>query len=176
MATASSTTTLYLLRHAHAAVALPGQGDHQRPLDSRGQRDASRICEAIAGEAASIDVVLCSTSARTRQTLDALRPFLGPQASVVFCDTLYESGAEAYFQKVKTCGAPGTVLVIGHNPSIEEFAIELAGDGEPSSMALLREGMPTAALATLSFPTDLAAIAPGSGFLQRLLRPRDLED
>lgn len=173
--TPASSTTLHLLRHAHAAVARPGQGDHQRPLDSRGQRDAPRICEVIAGEAAAIDVVLCSTSARTRETLDALRPHLGAQAKLVFCDSLYENGAEAYFQEVRECGAVRSVIVIGHNPSIEEFALELAGDGDAASMALLREGMPTAALATLSFTTDFGAIKKGSGFLHRLLRPRDLE-
>jgi phosphohistidine phosphatase len=168
-------TTLHLLRHAHAAVALPGQRDHQRPLDPRGLRDAPRIAAVIAAEAAAVDVVLCSTSARTRQTLDALQPHLGAHARIVFCDSLYEQGAEAYRQEVLDCGASRVALVIGHNPSIEEFALDLAGDGDPASLALLREGMPTAALATLSFATGLDAIAPGSGFLRRLLRPRDLE-
>ena len=133
-----------------------------------------RMAEVLAAEAADIDVVLCSTATRTRQTLDALRPRLRARSSINFFDSLYEQGIEAYFAEVRVCGEPRATMVIGHNPTIEEFALQLAGDGEKASMALLREGLPTAALAILSFDSGLADITPGSGYLRRLLRPRDL--
>ncbi|BDA85088.1 phosphoglycerate mutase [Aureimonas sp. SA4125] len=167
-------STLYLLRHAHAAVPLPGQGDRDRPLDARGARDAPRIGDMVAEEISGLSSILCSPAVRTRQTLDALRPHLAENVSIAFRDSLYEHGLDAYLAEVRKCEAARGVLVIGHNPTIEEFALQLVGDGDAKAMALLREGLPTMALAIISFDTGISQIAPGSGFLRRLLRPRDL--
>ena len=167
-------STLYLLRHAHSTTALPGQGDHERPLSARGRDAALAIGPEIRRAGYAIDTVVCSTATRTAETLAAIRPHLPPDTRIESSDALYAHGIEAYLAAASEHGRARGLLLIGHNPMIEEFALSLAGSGDREARQTLAEGFPTAGLAVLEFATGLADIGPGTGRLSRLLHPREL--
>ncbi|MBO0902109.1 SixA phosphatase family protein [Jiella sonneratiae] len=170
--TASFGHHLYILRHAHSSWARPGERDHQRPLDERGARDADRLAEILGEESVKIDAVACSTARRAVDTLTPLRAALGNDVAIDYSDDLYALGAEAYF--AAAARAPANVsalLIVGHNPMVEEFTAQLAGDGDEAARAALAGGFPTCALAIVGLPRPLAEVAPGSGRLLRVVRP-----
>ena len=68
-----------------------------------------------------------------------------------------------------------TVLLVGHNPGLEDLVHALARDGDPGAVELLAAGLRTGALATLRVEGEWAALAPGTGYLESLVRPRDLD-
>ena len=69
--------SLYLLRHAKSSWSDPALPDHERPLSPRGRRDAKRIADHLLELGIEPALVLCSTAARTRETLELVRPALG---------------------------------------------------------------------------------------------------
>ena len=73
---------LFLLRHTKAEREVPGIDDEARALAPRGRQDAARIGRFLREEAYVADLVLCSTAAKTRQTLELLLPELGVRPAV----------------------------------------------------------------------------------------------
>lgn len=166
-------STLYLLRHAHSSWAQPGQRDHMRPLDGRGRDDALALGPEILRAGYAIDAVVCSTAVRAAETFAALRPHLSAGITVDTSDSLYALGIEAYLAAAHAHSDARGLLLVGHNPMIEEFTLSLAGSSDRSARQTLAKGFPTAGLAVLDFSTSLAEIAAGTGHLRRLLHPRD---
>ena len=167
------TTRVFLLRHAHSSWALPGQRDHQRGLDSRGNREAARLAGFLARQDFRFDRIVCSTAARATATLDIVWPRRNGDP-VEPSDDLYALETDAYFEVVAKGGR--SILMVGHNPMIETFALSLAGSGEEDAVAAVRAGFPTCGLAILDFECPAAGIGPGSGHLARLVDPGELDD
>lgn len=164
---------LFLLRHAHSSWALPGQRDHQRPLDDRGRHEALIVGEALGGLGLAIDRILVSTAARAQETIAAVRPFLPGEIDFRSADELYALGPDAYIAAARHSGV-SSLMLVGHNPMIEEVAETLAPEGEQHALETLRLGFPTAGLAVIEFAGPLADIAPGTGRLVTLLAPKGL--
>ncbi|NDW05430.1 SixA phosphatase family protein [Jiella pacifica] len=169
--TASFAHHLLILRHAHSSWARPGERDHQRPLDERGAADADRLAEIFADEALRVDAVACSTAKRAVDTLAPLLPLFGKTVPVAYADELYALGADAYFAAAKDAGDVGNLLVVGHNPMIEDFTRSLCDSGEEDAIATIAGGFPTAALAIVGLDRPLGEIAARSGRLLRVVRP-----
>ena len=117
------------------------------------------------------DRVLCSTATRATETFDIIRPKLGFQPCETTSDLLYAVGVEAYYRAVREQEGIQSLMLVGHNPMVEEFALSVAGDGDPKALAALRRGMPTCGLAVIDLDGPLAAIRPGYGRLARLVEP-----
>lgn len=166
-------STLYLLRHAHSSWAQPGQRDHQRPLDDRGRGDALALGPAIAEAGYGIDAVVCSTATRAAETFAAVRPHLATDVAVETSDALYALGLDAYLAAVHAQPHARGLLIVGHNPMIEEFTLMLTGSRDDAATRILAEGFPTAGLAIIDFSTGLSEVAKGSGHLRQMLHPRD---
>ena len=168
---------LYLLRHAKSSRAKLFARDIDRSLNDDGRRAAALMANNMAAKGISPQLVLCSPARRTRQTREVLSERLGEGARVLFEDALYGGGADGYLAPIKQHGeAAGGVLVVGHNPAIEELAGLLVDSGEAAARAAMAESFSAGALAEIGF--DLAAwsdIAPGSGSLAAFTRPGDLE-
>ncbi len=161
---------LYLLRHAKAGWALPGMKDFDRPLDASGMADARMLGAAMSAAGHVPDLTLCSNARRARETLE----WLATQADtgrVLFTDALYSEDAAGYLAIIREHGPQGSLLVIGHNPMVEDLAMAVAGDGEESARATLERGFPTSGLAVLRFDGGLANAAPGAGYLEAFLTP-----
>src|SRR5262245_53455321 len=127
---------LYLLRHAKSDRSDPGLADSERPLAPRGRRDAPAMGAYMHSRKYRPDLILCSTSARTRETLALLQPELGGKTAVEFDRKLYLASAEAMLQRLRaTDEEVGSVLMIGHNPGMVRLAALLAPRGDRHALA-----------------------------------------
>lgn len=171
---------LLLLRHAKAEQHNKG-GDHERALSSRGRKDAPRMGHVMDLKGYVPDVVLCSSSARTRETFELAKDELGGKPHVEFLNTLYLASAQHILGLLR--GVPDsarTALAIGHSPGLEECAVLLARRPreavEIARLDSLRAKFPTCALAVLDFRiTSWPALMPGTGMLANFIRPKDLD-
>ncbi len=117
---------LILTRHAKSAWDDPAMADHERPLNRRGCRSALELGEWLHSRGYEPDQVLCSTAARTRQTWDIARAApLEVIPDVSFVEALYHASPDVML-KVLAKATGDTVLMLGHNPGIAEFARLLA--------------------------------------------------
>lgn len=164
---------LYLFRHAKAAWAEPGTRDFDRPLTGRGRANASEMGLAMRASGFIPDLVLCSTARRARETWECAARSLGPVPDApIFTDSLYSCDSAGYLAIVRNApGHPASLLIVGHNPMIEDLAIVSAGHGDGTELASLASGFPTSALAVLQFPQRLAEATPGAGTLVAFLTP-----
>ena len=165
---------LYLLRHAKSSWKDTSLHDHDRPLAGRGRRAAKAIARHMRAHDMEPELVLCSTARRARETLEGIEPSLAAAAVEVEPD-LYAASAPALLDRLRT--VPDTVesvMVIGHNPGLQELALELARPAEARSE--LAAKYPTAALATLAFEAlSWQELDRDTAELVELVRPRDLE-
>lgn len=170
---------ILLLRHAKSAWGQPGLDDHERPLNKRGERAAEAMAEHIVHNAPRPDLILCSTAVRTRQTLAPLiHRLANPAPPIALEKGLYLATEGELLVRLRAVPEDvRTLLLIGHNEGIGELANALAGDGEPTALARLREKYPTGTLATLQLgETPWQELAPGQGDLTAFVRPRDLSE
>jgi phosphohistidine phosphatase len=165
--------TLYLLRHAKSSWDDPGLADHDRPLAPRGQRAATTMAEHLRDEGIAPELVLCSSSRRTRQTLERIASALGDEAEVEFERELYAASAQELLDRLRDVDDDvESVMVIGHNPGIEQLALSLAGEG--AKLADMRRKFPTAALATLDVESGWSELQPGGATLADFVKPKQL--
>ncbi|RCS25264.1 histidine phosphatase family protein [Phyllobacterium salinisoli] len=165
---------VYLLRHAKAAGAAPGMKDFDRPLTREGAEAARKMGSAMAAAGFIPDVAVCSTAKRTRETLDNLRLTLTTSFPGMDSAALYTAGASGYLEAIHAGGDARSLLVIGHNPSMEDLALALAAEGDPASVKRLSQGFPTAGLAVIDFDGPLASAEAGAGTLRAFITPDDL--
>jgi phosphohistidine phosphatase len=118
--------------------------------------------------------VLCSSAARTRETLEFLRPALGDAATIRLEDELYAASADALLERLRAVPEEvASVLLIGHNPGIQDLALLLAAAG--ADLERLEAKFPTAALATISIATsNWARLSRGDAVLTAYVVPREL--
>lgn len=166
-------TRLYLLRHAKARWAEPGSRDYERALEASGRADAEQVASAMLLAGHVPDRVLCSGARRARETWQVASRHLAV-ADVRFMDELYSSDAAGYLDIVREVGGDGSVMVVGHNPMMEDLANALSRGGEADALKAVARGFPTCGLAVIRFSTPLARIAPEDGFLEEFIAPRDL--
>lgn len=164
---------LYLLRHAKAGWALPGMRDFDRPLDASGRADAEMMGAAMRSRAYVPDLTLCSNARRAKETLEAIAG-QADTGRVLFLDKLYSEDAASYLSLIRDNGETGSLMVIGHNPMMEDLAMAVSGDGDEPARATLSHGFPTSGLAVVRFDGDLGKAARGTGYLEAFLTPADL--
>jgi len=119
------------------------------------------------------DLVLCSPAQRARETLEAIAPALGEKPEVVFEAELYGAGATLLIERLRRIsGDVRSTMLIGHNPGIQDLALELAGGGK--QLDRLARKYPTGALAMLEFDGAWDELQPGGAELEAFVRPKDL--
>jgi len=176
---------LVLFRHAKSAW--PDVADHDRPLARRGQRDAPVMGRWLRDAGLVPDQVLCSTARRARQTWQLAQASLDAAPPVTFERGVYEGTAADLLALIRQVpSAAGSLLVLGHNPAIEDLALMLAATGPdtengqgpnatpPGSLERMRAKFPTAAIASLEFPGTWPALTQGQARLTAFVTPRDL--
>ena len=164
---------LYLLRHAKSSWDDPTLADHDRPLAARGRRAAKLIADHARRERIAPELVLCSPSRRTRQTLALIAPGLGEGPDVQIKPELYAAGPAGLLETLREVpDAVDSVMLIGHNPGIQDLALGLAG-GSPEAPRM-RTKFPTAALATLEVMASWRELAPSTAELVSFVKPKEL--
>jgi phosphohistidine phosphatase len=163
--------TLYILRHAKAE-AEGRDGDAERSLMKRGRKAAAAMGEYLAGLKPVPQLVLCSTSLRTRETLDQVLPALHPAPQTLFEDSLYLAGTSRLLDRLQRLPEPTeSVLLIGHNPGLHQLAASLASDARE-----LANGFPTAALAVLRISGAWSGLKPRQAALIDFKTPKALKN
>lgn len=167
---------LYLLRHAKSSWDDPGLDDHERPLAPRGVRAARRMAEHVRARGIVPELVVCSSSRRTRQTLEPLEEVWGA-SRVSIEDELYAAGEAQLLARVRRIAADvASAALIGHEPGTSALCLLLAGGGDERLRRRVEVKFPTGALATLALPSGgWASAGPGSAELVGFVRPRDLK-
>jgi len=162
--------TLYLLRHAKSSWDDPTLPDKERPLAPRGRRDAKLLADHLRRERIAPELVLCSPAVRTRQTLELVRP----PGRIAFLDALYGASCDELLERLRSLpDTVASVMLIGHNPGLQELALELASGS--SGLEQLEAKFPTAALATLSIANGpWSRLASGDAILTGYVVPKQL--
>lgn len=164
---------VYVLRHAKSSWAKRGQADRKRPLAPRGRRDAARVGAFLEAQRIAPDLVLCSSARRTRETLELLEPSLGGTPSLIE-DDLYGASREQLLERLrKLPDDVDSVLLIGHNPGVQELVLGMTHEGEARER--VESKFPTAALAAIRVPADSWGSLNGdTADLTTFVAPRDL--
>lgn len=166
--------TLLLLRHAKSSWDDPNLADHDRPLAPRGRRASGLIATYLRTHRITPAQVLCSSSARTRETLERISSGFAGEVEVEIEEDLYAASAGDLLVRLReVSGGVESLMVIGHAPAIPELARRLAGRG--ADVERLQGKFPTAALATLLFEGSWQGLAPGAAELVEFVKPRELE-
>ena len=165
---------LVVLRHAKSDWPV-GVADEDRPLGRRGVRDAGAAGRWLVEHDARPELVWCSPARRTRETWDALSAQLdaatGPE--VRFDPRVYEATLADLLAVVRdTPSSCRRVLLIGHNPGVQELVLALAERGSDEARALAAAKYPTSALAVLDLATGWSEVRAGSGLLSTFAVPR----
>jgi phosphohistidine phosphatase len=141
----------------------------------RGRRTAPLIGGHLRDRQLLPDLVLCSTARRARETYDLVVPAVGG-AAIQFEQALYLAPPATLLRLVQaTTPSVERLLVVGHNPGLQQFAVLLAGTGDAAARERIQAKFPTAGLAILTFPVaSWSEIAPGAGELESFVAPREL--
>jgi phosphohistidine phosphatase len=143
---------LILLRHGRAERFAASGRDFDRALEPRGEREVAAVAGRLADAGFSPDLVLLSPSARTRETWAAAKAVF-PDTRAELCDELYSADAPGVLRLAETAGEQvKTVLVVGHNPGLQDLAAQLLREGSaPASLIAKAESQfpPSAAVVFL---------------------------
>ncbi len=172
---ANTRRRLLLLRHAKSDWP-DGAEDHERPLAKRGRKAALLVADYMVKKRLRPDVVLVSGARRTRETWAFIESRLTKTTEIRILETLYEAPAERILALLRDLDPKyRNVLVLAHNPGLQDIALRLASNGEGDAPARLRDKFPTGALACILFDTvGWNQIGDGCGYLERFVVPRSL--
>jgi phosphohistidine phosphatase len=163
-----------LMRHAKSSWDDPQLADQDRPLSSRGRKAAVRMGEYMRDAGLTPTIVLCTSALRARQTLELIRPALPKETTVKVEPRLYSAGSKELLTRIRRLSPAATsVLVVGHNPAIQDLVLGLAS--KSPELKAIRNKFPTAALAVLDAPIDeWRQLAPGEASLADFVTPKGL--
>ncbi|MEW2572092.1 histidine phosphatase family protein [Streptomyces sp. NPDC047070] len=164
---------LVVLRHAKSAWP-DDVPDHERPLASRGRRDAPAAGRVLADADCLPDLALCSTAVRARETWELAAAEWGTPPPVRHDGRLYAAEVADLLEAVREAPAEAeTLLLIGHNPGLEELVLTLAGDSLDDALDDVRMKFPTSAIAILAWHgLGWESLGPGAALLTDVIVAR----
>lgn len=164
---------LIVLRHAKSAWPA-GVPDHDRPLGPRGLRDAPALGRALATADCLPGLALCSTAERARRTWELAAAQWGTPPPVRHDRRLYGADVPELLEVVREVpDEVATLLLVGHNPGLEELVLELAGDDLDDALDAVRTKFPTSAIAVLDwYAHSWKDLAPDVALLTAMTVPR----
>lgn len=162
---------LILTRHAKSNWDDPLMPDHERPLNDRGRAAAADLGQWLATRGYVPDQVLCSDALRTRKTWSGLAPALPGTTILELKPTLYHAGPDVMLAVLRHA-AGDTVMMIGHNPGIADFAAKIAAQ-VPMNPEFAR--YPTGATLVCDFAVDgWDQVGWGMGSTLDFIIPREI--
>ena len=162
---------LILTRHAKSSWDDPLTPDHDRPLNERGLAAAVDLGQWLASRGYVPGQVLCSDARRTRETWSGIAPALPTTAVLELKPSLYHAGADVMLAVLRHASAD-TVMMIGHNPGIAEFATRIVAHA-PVNPEFGR--YPTGATLVVDFVAEAwADVGFGQGVLDDFIVPREI--
>lgn len=161
---------ILILRHAKSDWS-SGLSDIERPLNSRGQKDAPFMGTIIKKLSVQPDIILSSPAKRARQTAEAVAKNFDFKHEITFIEEFYHGNHNSIINNLqKLPSNTNTVLVVGHNPTLEELVSSLTSDGS------LNLRMPTATLVLVNmYIENWQSLAVGNGTIEWVLQPKVLK-
>ena len=168
--------SLTLLRHAKSGWDIPAARDFDRRLNARGRKAARAMGREMRRLGLGYDLVLASPAARVTETLSELAQGYGAAVETRFDETIYLAPVETLLALVRAADdADARLLLVGHNPGMEQLALLLSGSGALRDEIATK--YPTGALVEIGFEAaHWGEVAPGEGRLARFIRPRELAE
>jgi phosphohistidine phosphatase len=168
--------SLTLLRHAKSGWDDPVSRDFDRPLNPRGRKAARAVGQEMKAQGLAFDLVLASPARRVIETLEEVAAgygTIGPE----FDQRLYLASTGTLMEIVRaTANSVERLLLVGHNPGLEELALSLSGREDADLRREVELKYPTGTVAEIALPVERwAEVGEGSGKLVRFIRPRDLD-
>lgn len=169
---------LTLLRHAKSGWDDPVSRDFDRPLNAKGKRAAERVGQYLRAQDIHFDHVVASPAVRVVETIEHLAEGTGELMAPAWDKRIYLASAVSLLDVVQEADdAYESLLVVGHNPGLEDLVLMLVPDRpEDAARDQVEEKFPTASVAEISFPVERwEDVRPNGGELSRFVRPRDLD-
>jgi phosphohistidine phosphatase len=164
---------LMLLRHAKTERAGPGERDRDRKLMKRGRADAAAIGAFMAHHGLLPDLALVSPAARALETWALVAPCFAKAPRMLTDDRIYNATPEKLIGVIGETRKAHALIVVGHNPSLHDLAMQLIESGELEAREQLNEKLPTSGLVVIDLPfDDWAALHAHAGRLERFVSPR----
>jgi phosphohistidine phosphatase len=157
--------TLILVRHAQSDKNAPSRKDFDRPLNRRGERDASAMAERFAKIGLRTDALISSPALRACTTAEAFARQLGLPVQTDI--RIYEAGIQELQETVRSLDDRlGTVVLVGHNPGLSNFLRYLTDENYAD--------LPTTGIATIVLPLkSWRHTVAGKGLLKASMTPKD---
>lgn len=166
---------LWILRHAKAGPHVPD--DHARPIIGRGQHQCAALAALLTATYDKSELpplALSSTALRARQTAEQVLSATGAPTAIELEDALYETDADGIIDRVRLVDDDlESVMVVGHNPALSDLALLVLQEEDGKGHRKLRSGLPTCALAVVSFDVGRwSSVSAAGGRLERLFVPK----
>lgn len=169
---------LTLLRHAKSGDDGMVARDFDRPLNAKGRRAARAIGRHMRDQALRFDLVIASPALRVAETLQEVEAVYGRGLGPSWEKRLYLATPDELLDVVHEAPDEAeSVLLVGHNPGLEQLVLRLVPQREgEGTRGEVETKYPTASLAEMTFAVDRwDQVAEGEGNLVRFVRPRDLD-
>lgn len=159
---------LYLLRHAKSSWKEANLADFERPLSGRGRRASETIGQLLKSKEITLDLVVSSPAVRARQTIELVLRAAKMRPELRFDERIYEATAGRLLEVVSQVeNEHKALLLVGHNPGMQELLLLLTGQNEE---------YPTATLTKIAFKNQKwAEVGSKKGGLEWIVRPKQLE-
>lgn len=168
---------LTLLRHAKSGEDLSVMRDFDRHLNGKGRRAARAIGRHMRDSELQFDRIIASPATRVAETIEEVAAGYGGALAPDWERRIYLASAAELLELVHEApDSASSLLVIGHNPGLEQLVLLLVPDQASGARLSVEEKYPTASLAEIALDVGhWSDVAPGSGRLTRFVRPRDLD-
>ena len=164
---------LMLLRHAKTERAQPGERDRDRKLTKRGRADAPAVGAYMAHHRLVPGLALISPAARAQETWTLVAAAFAKTPRTVNDERIYNANPETLIGVIAATHKAPALLVVGHNPSLHDLALQLIASGDVEMREQLNEKLPTSGLVVIDLPfDDWSLVHPHSGRLERFVSPR----
>ncbi len=168
--------SLTLLRHAKSGWNDPVSRDFDRPLNPRGRKAARTVALEMKARGLAFDLVLASPARRVIETLAEVEAAYGPLGPQ-YDERLYLASTATLIEIVRaTPDSADRLLLVGHNPGLEEIALRLSSRDEGGLRGEVEVKYPTGTVAEIGLAVEhWAEVKEGIGQIVRFIRPRDLD-
>jgi phosphohistidine phosphatase len=164
---------LMLLRHAKTERAAPGVRDHDRKLMKRGRTDAPVLGAYMARHDLAPDLALVSPAVRAQETWELVAEAFEKTPRMETDNRLYPGNPQRLLDLIAEPRKARTLLIVGHNPSLHEFALQLIASGETKAREQLHDKLPTSGLVVIDLPIDDWSLTRHhAARLERFVTPR----
>jgi phosphohistidine phosphatase len=163
---------LMLLRHAKTERAEPGERDRDRKLMKRGRADAPALGAYMERHDLIPDLALVSPAVRAQETWTLVAGRFAKAPRTLTDDRIYNATPDALIDVIAENRKAQSLVIVGHNPSLHEVALQLIGSGNREARTNLNEKLPTSGFVVIDLPIDdWSDVRPREGTLERFVTP-----